>query len=233
MIRVESLSKQYGPVRALDGLSLTVQRGEIVALVGPNGSGKSTALRSLAGLTLPGRGRLLIDDIDVRAEPKKARSLLAFLPQRVAFAMNLTAREMLQFQARLRCLPWERVLEVLEETGFELEPVLDQRIGQLSGGTVQRLGLLAAFLPEVPYFILDEPTLSLDLEGVFRLATFMKSVRKLGKSILFASHIFSDVKELADRSIVLVEGRRVATLEAKESLSLEELYLAQLGGKNQ
>lgn len=232
MIEIKHLVKKYDGVVAVDDLSLAIGEGEILALLGPNGSGKTTTLKAIAGLTIPTSGQIVINGIDVREQPKAARQFISFLPQRVAFHDQLLAREVLEFYARLRDVPSSRIDEFLARSGLNFNGFAEKRIGELSGGMIQRLGLAVACLPNAPYLILDEPTLSLDLEGVVRFRDLMRRLRDEGTTIVFATHVFSEVQHLADRVAIMMNGRLVALTSGAEEISLEDLYLARAGERH-
>lgn len=225
MLEVKNLRKQFGKVVAVDNVSFTLEEGETLALLGPNGSGKSTILRCIAGLMHPTSGAISIAGRDPRVPA--ARELFSYLPQRVAFPENLTAGEVLEFYCRLRKLPINRAVRQLEEAGIP-----DRAVREFSGGMVQRLGIAVALLPGAPLLILDEPTASLDPEGAIEFRRFLSCLKERGKTMIFTSHMLSDVDALADRVAILVGGRLVAiedvdALHRKlaRRLSLEEVYL--------
>jgi ABC-type multidrug transport system ATPase subunit len=215
MIRVTNLTKRFGEFTALDAVSFEVRDGETMALLGPNGSGKTTTLKSIAGLVTAGAGRVSVGGIDLATCPCEARRLISYLPQRVAFPENFTALEVLRFYCRLRKLPPERADEVLES--FHLDSVKDKLVSQFSGGMVQRLGIAVAFLPDAPFLLMDEPTASLDPESAIGFREWIARLRRTGKTILFASHVLSDVDLLADRVAILVGGK-VAAVETVGAL---------------
>ena len=227
-IKVEKLTKKFGDFTALDDVSFTVAEGETVALLGPNGSGKTTTLKCLAGLTIPTSGKISIGDHDLRTQPRQAKELMSYLPQRVAFHDQLTAREVLQFYCRLRRLPEQRVEETLATPNFHFNGFSDKAVSQFSGGMLQRLGLAVACLPNSPVLVLDEPTSSLDPKGAIQFRQFLASLKRQGKTIVFSSHLLNEVVQLADRVAIMVEGRLVA-LEPVSAFhgasSLEEIYL--------
>lgn len=208
MIRVANLTKRFAEFTALDSISFDVREGEALALLGPNGSGKTTTLKSIAGLATAPAGSVSIGGIDPVLHPREARKLISYLPQKVAFPENFTALEVLRFYSRLRKLEPARVDEVLEL--FHLGAVKDKLVSQFSGGMVQRLGIAVAFLPDAPILLMDEPTASLDPEGTLRFRDLIAAIRRAGKTILFSSHVLSDVDLLADRAGILVAGRLVA-----------------------
>ncbi len=208
MVEVGALTKRYGAFTAIQDVTFAVHAGECFALLGPNGSGKSTALRCLAGLAIPTAGTVRINGLDLFRNAREAKAALSYLPQRVAFHENLTAREILTFYCRLRGLQPERTTVVLEQLGlggFQNKP-----IGEFSGGMIQRLGIAVALLPDAPLLLLDEPGVSLDPEGAIRFREILRSLSRAGKTIVFSSHVLADVELLADRVAVLVSGRIAA-----------------------
>ncbi len=217
MIRITGLGKTYGEFEAIRDVSIEIRAGETFALLGPNGSGKSTTLKCLVGLTMPTAGQILIGGIDIRRRPREARSLLSYLPQRVSFPDNLTVREVADFYGTLRRTDPGRFLEVAASTHFEFNGFSDNPVSTLSGGMLQRLGLLVACLPDAPVLILDEPMINLDPEGAIRFRRFLLELKQEGKTIIFSSHMLADVELLADRVGIFVGGR-LASVETVENL---------------
>ena len=217
MITITGLCKTYGGFEAIRDVSIEIRAGETFALLGPNGSGKSTTLKCLVGLTVPTAGQILIDGIDIRRRPREARSLLSYLPQRVSFPDNLTVREVAHFYGTLRHAHPGRFSEVAASTHFEFNGFSDNPVSTLSGGMLQRLGLLVACLPDAPVLILDEPMINLDPEGAIRFRRFLLELKQKGKTIIFSSHMLADVEQLADRVGIFVGGR-LASVETVENL---------------
>jgi Cu-processing system ATP-binding protein len=231
MIKVAKLSKSFGHFRALFDVSFEVKQGETFALLGPNGSGKSTALKCMAGLTVPTSGSISVLGADVWKERKKALKSLSFLPQRTTFPDSLSAREVMEFYCKLRRLPLVRIDQLLGNSEFEFDGFADRRVAEFSGGMTQRLGLAVACLPDTPLLLLDEPTVSLDPEGAVQFREFVKGLKRSGKTILFSSHMLEDVQQLADRVAILVNGKLVALQSIEElrreagELTLEQIYI--------
>lgn len=235
MIQIENLIKKFGRLLAVDDISLTVKEGEIFAFLGPNGSGKTTTMRSVVGLTVPTSGRILINGLDAQTYPKETRRCLSYLPQRVVFPENQSAREIMQFYCRLRKLPLERADAALARAG--LEGVADRLVSEFSGGMIQRLGLAVTSLPEAPILLLDEPTANLDPQGVKRFREFILNQREDGRTVIFSTHLLQEAEQLADRVGIFLNGRMVAeeSIDALRqhylaSRTIEDMYLHYVGG---
>jgi Cu-processing system ATP-binding protein len=214
MIRYRAFSKHYGELRAVDGLDLDIEPGEVVALLGPNGSGKTTALKAAAGLLRPTSGEVLLGEDARPAADPEARRCLSFLPQKVTFPDACTGREMLELYRRLRGAAAERIAEVLRFAS--LNGAGERPVGTYSGGMVQRLGLAVAMLPDAPILLLDEPTAALDPDGLCAFYGLVERHRRDRRTVFFTSHQLGDVERLADRFAVLVGGRLAACLTQRE-----------------
>jgi len=212
VIEYHSLTKSFGPHPAVRELSLSIDRGEVVALLGPNGSGKTTTLKAAAGLIRPTSGQVLIGDPARPASVPEARAVLSYLPQKVSFPETLTGREVLAFYRELRGSRPERIPEVLHFAA--LNGAGERMVGTYSGGMLQRLGLAVALLPDAPVALLDEPTAALDPDGLCAFYGLVERARREGRTVFFTSHQLGDVERLADRFAILVEGRLVACLTA-------------------
>ena len=232
MIKVDNLTKRFGEFVAVNDVSFSVHEGETLALLGPNGSGKSTILKCIAGLVVPSSGEVLIGGNGPVAN-EASRRLLSYLPQRIDFHRCLTAGEVLEFYCHLRHMPLSKIDDVLHRSEFDFNGFSKKRISELSGGMVQRLGLAVACLAETPILLLDEPTVSLDPKGAITFRRFLKQLRAQGRTIIFTSHMLSDVAELADRVAILVDGK-LAAIEPVADLwsdlerggqAIEEIYL--------
>jgi len=234
MIRVERLTKQYGAFLAVNKISLEVNEGEVFAFLGPNGSGKTTTMKSIVGLNVPTSGNVFINGLDVQRHPKATKQFMSYLPQRVVFPENLTAREIMRFYSRIRKLPAmfaDAALERARFNGFS-----DKLVSEFSGGMVQRLGLAVAALPDAPILVLDEPTANLDPQGVKRFREFILEQKEKKKTIIFSTHLLSEAEQLADRVGIFVGGRLVAQ-ESIDALhnelhaqgTIEDLYLHYVG----
>jgi ABC-type multidrug transport system ATPase subunit len=221
MIQVEHLTKRFGAHIAVNDVSFTVKQGEVFAFLGPNGSGKTTTMKSIVGLNVPTGGLVLVNGLDVQQYPKATRQLTSYLPQRVVFPENQTAREIMRFYCRVRKLPLAHADDVLERARFN--GFADALVSTFSGGMVQRLGLAVISLPDAPILLLDEPTANLDPQGVKRFREFVLNQKERGKTIIFSTHLLHEAEQLADRVGIFVGGK----LAAEESIeTLRTTYLA-------
>ena len=234
ILRVDHLTKRYGAVEAVRDISFGVAPGEVFALLGPNGSGKTTTLKCIVGLNVPTSGTINIHGIDALADPIGARRHISYLPQRVVFPETLTAREVLRFHARLRGLP--RAASEAGLLAVRFTGAADRPVGTFSGGMVQRLGLAVAAMPAAPVLLLDEPTASLDPQGVIRFRQFVRDQRARGTTVIFSTHLLTEVEQLADRVAVFVGGRIVACTDIGEirrtflaNGTVEDMYLHYVG----
>ena len=209
MIEARQLAKRFGGRAAIEDVSLAVARGEVVGFLGPNGAGKTTTLRILAGVFPPTSGQALIDGHDVVRAPLAARRRLGYAPERPALHLEMTVAGLLDFAAGMKDVGPARarraaVAEVLERTG--LAAVARRRIGALSKGVRQRVGLAFALVGDPPALLLDEPTAGLDPE---RRADMRGLIRALGaeRAVLVSSHALAEVGTLCDRVVILHRGR--------------------------
>ena len=211
MIEVTGLTKWYGPVRALEGVSFGVERGQVVGFLGPNGAGKSTTLRILTGYLPPTAGRATINGRDVSAGDAEARRLVGYLPENTPLYGEMRVEEYLHFRGRLfgmdRRRRRERIGVVVDRCG--LVPVRRRVIARLSKGNRQRVGLAQAMLHDPPVLILDEPTAGLDPTQIGEVRRLIRELGE-GHTVLLSSHILPEVERTADRAVVIAGGRIVA-----------------------
>lgn len=203
MIRLEEVSKRYGDVTVLDGVSFTVADGEAIALWGPNGAGKTTIVRSILGL-ISYEGTIEVNGVDARRRSKAVRHMIGHVAQELSFYDDLTLIETLAFVARLRALPPAGADEKLELV--DLGPHRDKRVRELSGGMKQRLGIAAALLGDPPVLLLDEPTASLDVSSREHMVEVIEGLRSPTRSVILTSHDLGEVGMLVDRVIALADG---------------------------
>jgi heme ABC exporter ATP-binding subunit CcmA len=204
MITTEHLIKDYGRKPVLRDVSMLAKPGEITLLVGPNGAGKTTTMKVLAGLIRPSGGSAQIGSFDIVRERIKAQRALSYLPQRPNFHPRLTCAEILRFYARLRGVPLSRCEAMLDQTG--LREFACMRIGELSGGTRQRLGLALLLLPDAPVLLLDEPGLSLDPAWRKRLQETLQFEAARGETVLVTTHLVAEWNNVANRCLLCCNG---------------------------
>jgi ABC-type multidrug transport system ATPase subunit len=203
MIAFNHLRKTYGQFVAVDDLTLEVAPQEAVALWGVNGAGKTTAIKCLLGL-LRFSGQIRVNGFDVRKEGRRARRLIGYVPQELAFYKEMSTLDMAHFYARLKATPAARIAPVLEQVG--LAEHTRKPVGALSGGMKQRLALGLALLADPPVLVMDEPTSNLDTAARSQLLQLLVQVKEAGKTIVFTSHRIEEVEALADRVAVMEKG---------------------------
>lgn len=208
-IEVSGLTKLYGAQRAVDDISFAVQKGEIVGFLGPNGAGKSTTMKMITGYLQPDGGRAVVSGVDVAADPLAAKKKVGYLPESNALYYDLYVREYLGFIADVHGVegPKSRIEEVIQTVG--LTPESRKKIGQLSKGYKQRVGIAAALLHNPEVLILDEPTSGLDPNQIVEIREVIKAQGK-DKLVLFSSHILQEVEAICDRVIIINKGKIVA-----------------------
>lgn len=203
MIAIDQLYKSYGKVDVLKGLSLEFNTpGRITAILGPNGSGKTTLMKSILGMVLPDKGSIHIEGKSIRGQ-WDYRHRIDYLPQIARFPENLRVRELITFIHDLR-QGETRETELIRL--FGLSDQLDKRLGNLSGGTKQKVNLVLAFMYDSPIVILDEPTSGLDPIALLHLKELIRAEQQQGKLILITTHIINFVEEMADEIVFLLEG---------------------------
>ncbi len=211
MIEVSGLTKQYGHYVAVDGVTFAVARGELVGFLGPNGAGKSTTLRMLAGYLGPTRGRIVVAGHDLAVDPERAKRALGYLPETCPLYPEMRVTEYLRFRASLKGVPRRlregHVLRAVAQT--QLVDVCGVRIGELSKGYRQRVGIADALVADPPVLILDEPTAGLDPNQIREVRTLLKELAE-EKAILLSTHILGEVDAICTRVLVLAKGKLVA-----------------------
>jgi ABC-2 type transport system ATP-binding protein len=213
LVQTESLSKQYGRIAALADCTLGVEQGEILGLLGPNGAGKTTLLRLLLGYLKPSAGRANIDGLDCYRQSVEVHRRLSYLPGEARLPAYLDGRETLEFFSQLRPgTPLERAVALAERLQLDLS----RRVGQMSTGMRQKLALVVALAPDVPLVILDEPTANLDPTVRREVVEVIRESRRHGRTVLFSSHVLSEVEDVCDRVIVLRAGLLVETVRVAE-----------------
>ena len=208
-IEVKDLVKTYGEQKAVDTISFKVDKGEIVGFLGPNGAGKSTTMKIITGYLGADTGEAVVCGIPVGAQPLQAKKKIGYLPEANPLYPDMYVREYLDFIADVHHVPGrkERIEAVIRLVG--LSPESRKRLGQLSKGYKQRVGLAAALLHDPEVLILDEPTSGLDPNQIVEIRDVIRQLGK-NKTVLFSSHILQEVEALCDRVIIINKGRLVA-----------------------
>jgi ABC-type Na+ transport system, ATPase component len=212
MIEVRDLHKAFGTLKAVDGVSFTARDGEITGLLGPNGAGKTTTLRMLYTLMTPDRGQVLVDGIDAAVDPLGVRRQLGVLPDARGLYKRLTARENIDYFARLHGLP-EDLLKSRRDAlidALEMGDIAERRTEGFSQGQRVKTAIARALVHDPRNVILDEPTNGLDVMATRALRQFMARLKGEGRCVLFSSHIMQEVAALCDRIVVIAHGRVVA-----------------------
>ncbi len=211
MIHAEGLIKHYGEVRALDGVSFQVERGEIVGLLGPNGAGKTTAMKILTCLMAPSAGTARVAGHDIFTEPLAVKRSVGYLPEEPPVYPELTVTEQLAYAARLKGLAGRAAEDargrVVERCG--LRDASGRRVGNLSKGYRQRVGLAQALIHDPAVLILDEPTVGLDPAQILEIRTMIPDLAR-EHTVVLSSHIMQEVEATCSRVIIIHEGRIVA-----------------------
>lgn len=202
MIQINGLNKKFGKLTVLDKLELNIASGGIFAVLGPNGSGKTTLIKSILGMVIPDKGEIKIEGNSVLKQ-SAYRNNINYLPQIANFPANLTVNELIKMVKNLR--PKEAHDKELIKL-FALEPFLDKKLGNLSGGTKQKVNIVLTFMFESDLIILDEPTTGLDPISLIHLKEIIHLEKEKGKTILITTHIMSFVEEIADEIVFLLDG---------------------------
>ncbi len=234
MIEITNLHKRFGKVQVLEGISLEIKGGGIFAILGPNGSGKTTLIKSILGMVIPQSGTILIENKPIK-DQWEYRNNLNYLPQIAQFPENLTVEELIGMIKNLRGQT-ANDKELIEL--FGLAPFMDKKLGNLSGGTKQKVNLVLAFMFNCPLIILDEPTTGLDPVSLINLKGLINKEKEAGKTILITTHIMDFVDTMADEIVFLLEGKiyfkgTVAELKKKSTQNdLEHAIATILTEKN-
>jgi ABC-2 type transport system ATP-binding protein len=217
MIRAENLAKAYGDLRAVDGISFEVRKGEIYGLLGPNGAGKTTTLSMLAGLLRPDAGRILFEGTDLATRPLEVKAKLGVVPQEVALYEELTARENLRFWAGLYGLTGQElkgaVERVLDQVGLTANA--NNRVSRFSGGMKRRLNLSLGLVHSPRIVLMDEPTVGIDPQARANILDVVREIAASGTTVLYTTHYLEEAEALCERIGIMDHGRILAegTLE--------------------
>ena len=226
MIEVTDLSKSYGAVQALRGVSFKIAEGEIVGLLGPNGAGKTTILKILTGYLQPDSGTVIMDGLDVLTHTREVQARIGYLPENAPLYPDLNVQTYLKMMADIRQIPPDEQLACFSEAvrAVGVEEYLTRPIGKLSKGYRQRVGLAQAILHRPRILILDEPTLGLDPTQIIEIRKLIKRLSSQS-TVLFSSHILPEVEVLCDRAIILMNGEIKADARLSDLASTKNAIL--------
>lgn len=218
-IEVQNISKSYGAQKALDNVSFSVKKGEIVGFLGPNGAGKSTLMKILTTFINADQGKATVNGSDVAENQKAVQLSVGYLPEHNPLYLDLYVREYLAFNADVYKVATSRIEEVIQLTG--LSPESHKKIGQLSKGYRQRVGLATALLHNPDVLILDEPTTGLDPNQLVEIRNVIKNVGK-DKTVFLSTHIMQEVEAICDRVIIIDHGKIVTDKKLDKLVSEEK-----------
>ncbi len=226
MIQVKNVKKSYGLIEALRGISFDIQAGEIVGLLGPNGAGKTTMMKIMTGYLQPDDGNVRIHDLDVMTDTRQVQENIGYLPENAPLYPELSVQSYLKMIAELRQIPESEqiahISEAVRATG--LVDSLTRPIGELSKGMRQRVGLAQAILHRPKILILDEPTIGLDPTQVVQIRSLIRRI-SAESTVLFSTHILSEVEALCDRVIIIISGEVKADARLSELASSSDAIL--------
>lgn len=218
IIEVEGLTKRYGQVQALNGITFSVEKGEVIGLLGPNGAGKTTTMKILTGFLQPTEGTARVGGLDVVEDPRAVQAILGYLPENAPLYPDMAVQEYLLMMAELRGVPPDRVRPLLSDAVYStgLQDRLTSPIGALSKGFRQRVGLASAILHEPEVLILDEPTNGLDPNQIVEIRALIARLAQ-NATVIISTHILSEVEATCDRAIIIMDG------EIRSDARLDEL----------
>lgn len=218
-IEVNNISKSYGTQKALDTISFSIKKGEIVGFLGPNGAGKSTLMKILTTYIAADEGSAAVNGFDVNTQAKSVQQSIGYLPEHNPLYLDLYVREYLAFNADVYKVAKTRIEEVIQLTGLSNES--HKKISQLSKGFRQRVGLANALLHNPDVLILDEPTTGLDPNQLVEIRNVIKNVGK-DKTVFLSTHIMQEVEAICDRVIIINNGKIVADKKLDNLISTEK-----------
>jgi ABC-2 type transport system ATP-binding protein len=223
-IEVANITKIYGTQKALNDISFTINKGEVVGFLGPNGAGKSTLMKILTTYFLPTEGEAKVNGFCVKQQPREVQKSIGYLPEHNPLYLEMYVKEYLKFQAAVYKVPKEQIEQVIARTG--LTPESHKKIGALSKGYRQRVGLAAALLHNPDVLILDEPTTGLDPNQLIEIRELIKNSGK-DKTVFLSTHIMQEVEAICDRVIIINKGKIVAD-EKMASLKKGQLQIVEV-----
>jgi ABC-2 type transport system ATP-binding protein len=211
-IRIENVTKCYGRLRAVDGVTLRVEKGEVLAFLGPNGAGKTTTMKMLTGLLHPDSGEIIVCGAPMATQPEKAKAMMAYVPDQPFLYEKLTAREFLEFVGQMygmdRRLLEERSLQFIRR--LQISDFADLLAESYSHGMKQRVALAAALMHDPQVLVVDEPMVGLDPRSVRTVKELFRERADSGRTVLMSTHTLDVAESIADRIAIINHGRIVA-----------------------
>ncbi|MFP5470254.1 MAG: ABC transporter ATP-binding protein [Bacteroidia bacterium] len=203
MVELQNIEKSFGKLSVLQGISVSLEKGKTTAILGPNGSGKTTLMKCILGLVIPNKGKISVNGVNIKNN-WNYRSNIGYLPQIARFPENLTVTELFSMVQDLRQhkVPYDNLIAL-----FKLSSFLNKPLRSLSGGTRQKVNMVMALMFDPEIYIFDEPTVGLDPISCVRFKEFVKNEKRKLKTVLITTHILSEVEELADDIIFLLDGK--------------------------
>jgi ABC-2 type transport system ATP-binding protein len=229
MVEVSGLTKYYGDLRAIENVSFTAQRGDILGLLGPNGAGKTTTMRIITGYMPATQGIVIVDGFDVFTESREVRRRIGYLPENPPLYQEMTVSSYLEFVGRIKGISRNAISSASDavlEKCF-LSDVASRLIRHLSKGYRQRLGLAQALIHNPPVLILDEPTLGLDPKQIIEIRSLIREL-STDRTVILSTHILPEVSQVCNKVVIINEGRVVVEKDLKELTqgeTLEEVFL--------
>lgn len=227
-IKIQNLSKIYGSQKAVDNISFEINKGEIVGFLGPNGAGKSTTMKILTGYIPATEGIAEVNGFDVKTNPMQVKQTIGYLPEHNPLYLDMYVREFLEFVGSMYGISGKnlknRIDEVIELVGLNIEK--HKKIGQLSKGYRQRVGIAQALIHDPEVLILDEPTTGLDPNQLVEIRNLIKQIGQ-NKTVVFSTHIMQEVEAICDRVVIINRGKIVADgnlNELRQGKAMEDVF---------
>jgi len=223
MIHVENLAKNFGNVHALNAVTFTINKGEVIGFLGPNGAGKTTAMRCIAGYLSPTEGKIKIDGVDIEEEPLVSKARIGYLPEQPPVYPEMNVRDYLIFVARIKGVAKENIHTYVEEAmdAVQITDMANRVIRNLSKGYRQRVGLAGALVHKPEILILDEPTVGLDPNQIIEIRKLISSLKADDRTLIISTHILAEVEQTCEKVIIINKGQ-IAAIGTKEELLRED-----------
>nr|WP_319777126.1 ABC transporter ATP-binding protein [uncultured Sphaerochaeta sp.] len=219
MIKAENLTKKYGRHLAVNNISFSIEKGEVIGFLGPNGAGKSTTMNMMCGCLAPSEGKITINGIDIMDEPEETRKYVGYLPEQPPLYFEMTVYEYLKFVGELKKVPSPQIKDDIERivSLVKIDDVKHRLIRNLSKGYKQRVGIAQALMGNPPILVLDEPSVGLDPKQIIEIRNLINELKK-DHTLIISSHILPEISAVCDRVLIINKGNIVAS-DTPENLS--------------